>query len=102
MENKVKHATVAGQPFPMKMTMRALMTYETITGDKTLSFEGTNAVAMVYAAHLAGMKATGNPVDYTFEQFLDKYDDYFFELTKAFIILIDVGDVKGAVGDKKK
>jgi len=71
--------------FHIKMTNRAMMEFEEMSGGNMASLKGTSDLLMLfYCTSKAGAKSKGIPFDITFQQFVDVTDDYYSELITKF------------------
>lgn len=81
----VKHIKIGDASYPVKLTQRAMIEYEGMTGDGILSFDGTQKMTQLfYCAARAGAKAEGKPFEHTFDEFLDLVDDYPMDILNNF------------------
>lgn len=71
--------------FPIKITNRAMIEYESLSGTTISSFNGTeNIIQFFYCTAKAGAKAEGIEFKYTFDEFLDTIDDYYMDVITNF------------------
>jgi hypothetical protein len=76
----IHRVKVGDREFPVKITNRAMILYEKMTGSTVVSFEGTEKLLQFfYCTAQAGAKATGEDFKYSFDEFLDVIDDYYSE-----------------------
>jgi hypothetical protein len=91
----VKRVKVGDREFPVKLTIRAMIDYEALSGDSILNLEGTEkSMKFFYCTAKAGAR----PKEFmTFDEFLDAIDDDFAEAVTNFSqALFETG------GDTKK
>jgi hypothetical protein len=101
---EVKHIKVGETDYPVKLTNRALIEYETLTGEAIVSFKGTERLSkLFFCTTKAGYKAEGKPFAYTYEQFLDLIDDFPLDvLTNFLAVIVDEFTPAAEGGSKKK
>lgn len=82
---EVKSIKVGEKSFPIRVTNRAMIEYENLTGESIVSFKGTERMSkLFYCTAKAGAKAAGHDFKYTYEQFLDTIDDYYLDVITNF------------------
>ena len=87
--------------FPIKITNRAMIEYEALSGGTMVSFEGTEKLIMFfYCTAKAGAKSAKTEFTYTYDEFLDIIDDYYLEVVTNFTTAIT--SEQGSEGDEKK
>jgi hypothetical protein len=71
--------------FYVRITNRAIIEYEELSGDKTMNFESTgNMLKFFYCTAKAGALSEKQKFNYSYSQFLDLIDNYFSETMTAF------------------
>lgn len=71
----IKEIKVGSITFYIKLTMRAMIEYENLSGGNIASMDTTEKVIMFfYTTAKAGAKAKGVSFEYTFDSFLDYLD----------------------------
>ena len=71
--------------FHIKMTNRAMIEFEEMSGGNMATLKGTNDLLMLfYCTSKAGAKAKDIPFDITFQQFVDVTDEHYFEIITKF------------------
>lgn len=66
--------------FPIRITMRSIIDYESLAGSSITSMDTTEKlVKFFYCTAKAGAKATKEEFTYTYDEFLDVIDNYFEE-----------------------
>ena len=89
----IKIVKVGEMEFPIKVTNRAMIEYEALSGGNMLSFEGTEKLLMFfYSTAKAAAKSTGVEFTYTYDEFLDVIDDYYLEVVTNFTAAIASDD----------
>jgi hypothetical protein len=93
----VKRVKVGDREFPVKLTIRAMIDYESLSGDSILNLEGTEkSMKFFYCTAKAGARSEGKEF-MTYDQFIDAIDDDFAEAVTNFSqALFEAG------GDTKK
>jgi hypothetical protein len=80
--NKVK---VGERSFSIKLTNRAMIEYEALTGETMLNLTGSERlVKLFYCTAKAGAKSENHDFKYTYEEFLDLIDDYYLDVLNNF------------------
>jgi hypothetical protein len=83
LDNKI--VKVGNISFPVRITMRAMIEYESMTGSSIASFDGTEKlIKFFYCTAKAGAKANNIEFKYTYEDFLDIIDPYYTEVITNF------------------
>lgn len=91
---EVKYINVGEMRFPIKLTNRAMIEYENLTGESIVSFKGSERLSkLFFCTAKAGAKAEGIPFTYNYETFLDAIDDYYLDVLQNFTQAI-FGDLK--------
>jgi hypothetical protein len=91
---------VGPNEFSVKVTNRAMINYEKLSGSSVITFEGTEKlIQFFYCTAQAGARADGKEFNYSFEEFLDVIDDYYSETLTNFsqALMAEMGG-----GDGKK
>ena len=78
---EVKQVKVGEMTFPIKITNRAMIEFEDMSGSSVASFEGTKKLIQFF---YCTAKAGDKEFKYTFDEFLDKIDDYYEEVMVNF------------------
>jgi hypothetical protein len=87
---ETKYVTVGDNKIPIKLTFRAMIDYEKITGESVQFASGTEKVTILfYCAAKAGAKSVNIPFDYDYEKFLDYIDDHPESLLHFYESLMD-------------
>lgn len=87
--SELKYVKVGDRNFPIKITNRAMMEYESLTGEAVISFKGSERRSkLFYVTAKAGAKSTGEEFNYDYEGFLDVIDDYYAEVLEGFRVII--------------
>ena len=82
---EAKKVKVGDLEFSVKLTMRAAIDYEALTGTSIADIEGTEkSMKFFYCCAKAGAKSEGKEFKYSFEDFLDAIDDYCIEAAENF------------------
>jgi hypothetical protein len=87
--------------FPIKITNRAMIEFEALSGGSITSLEGTQKLMQFfYCIAKAGAKSEAKEFTYTYDEFLDAVDDYYFDIMTGMtkVLMATVADK----GDKKK
>lgn len=94
---------VGDKNFPIRVSVRAMIEYEKLTGKPITSFEGTeDLIRFFYVTAKAGAKAEGNPFSYTYEQFIDLIDDYYADaITNFSKVIYEGGEQKKTPGSSE-
>lgn len=83
LDNKI--VKVGEIEFPIRITNRAMIEYEALTGSTIDKLKGTEQIIkFFYCTAKAGAKALGKAFIYTFEDFLDTIDDYYEDVITEF------------------
>jgi hypothetical protein len=92
---EVKKVKVGDLEFPVKLTIRAMIDYEALSGDSILNLDGTEkSMKFFYCTAKAGSKAEGKEF-MSYDEFLDAIDEDFTEaITNFSQALFEVGDTK--------
>ena len=73
----IKEVEVGKDKYPIKLSFRAMIEYESITGQSIQAATGTEQIVILfYCAAKAGAKATGSVFAKDYEAFLDIVDNY--------------------------
>lgn len=71
--------------FYVRVTNRAIIEYEELSGDKKMDFSTVgNMLKFFYCIAKAGARDEKKPFDYTYDQFLNLIDEYFSETMEVF------------------
>jgi hypothetical protein len=82
--SEVKRVKVGDLEFPVKLTIRAMIDYETLSGDSIMNLEGTEkSMKFFYCTAKAGARSEGKEF-MTYDEFLDSIDDDFAEAVTNF------------------
>lgn len=82
---ELKYVRVGERDYPVKLTQRAMIEYEKLTGEAIISFRGSERLSkLFYVTAKAGARATSQPFDYDYEGFLDLVDDYYLDILNNF------------------
>jgi hypothetical protein len=82
---EVKKVKIGEKSFPIKLTNRAMIEYESLTGDTVLNLAGSERlVKLFYCTAKAGAKSEGHDFKYGYEEFLDLIDDYYLDVLNNF------------------
>jgi hypothetical protein len=74
---EVKTVAVGKDKYPVKLTFRAMIDYETMTGRSVAYATSTEDVTrLLYCAAKAGAKSTGTEFTYDYIGFLDMIDEH--------------------------
>lgn len=83
LDNKI--VKIGELEFPVRITNRAMIEYENMTGSNISKLNGTmNIIQLFYCTAKAGAKSLGKEFIYTFEDFLDTIDDYYEDVITEF------------------
>lgn len=97
LDNKI--VKIGELEFPVRITNRAMIEYENMTGSNISKLNGTmNIIQLFYCTAKAGAKSLGKEFIYTFEEFLDIIDNYYMDVITNFTKVLS--DESG--GDEKK
>lgn len=67
--------------FPIKITNRAMIEFEALSGGSITSLEGTEKLMQFfYCIAKAGARSESKEFAYTFDEFMDATDDYYFDI----------------------
>ena len=82
---EVKVIKVGNKSFPVKLTNRAMIEYESLTGETIVNLQGSERLSkLFYCTAKAGARGTDHEWKYTYEQFLDIIDDYYLDVLNNF------------------
>lgn len=82
---EVKYVNIGELSYPIKLTNRAMIEYEKLTGETIISFRGSERLSQLFfVTAKAGAKATGQVFEYDYEAFLDLIDDYYIDVLNNF------------------
>lgn len=94
---KVKKIKVGQTEFHIKLTTRAMIEFEELSGSSIANFSSTgDIIKLFYCTAKAGAKSEKVEFKYSFEEFLDIIDEYPTEAMTEFTKCLD------ALSDKKK
>lgn len=80
-----KLVEVGGKSYPIRITNRAMIEYEHLSGESIASFKSTeNIIMFFYCTAKAGAKYNKVEFNYTYDEFLDLVDDYYTEVITNF------------------
>jgi len=85
--------------FPIKITNRAMIEYESISGHSISNMSNTQElIQFFYCTDKAGAKSTNTQFTYTYDEFLDVIDEYYVDVLTNFTkaLIVESG------GDEKK
>lgn len=86
---EVKSIKVGEKSFPVKLTNRAMIEYEALTGETMVNLKGSERLTkLFYCTAKAGARAAGHEFKHTYEQFLDAIDDYYLDVLNNFTTAI--------------
>lgn len=72
-----KFIKVGNEKYPIRLTYRAMIEYEKLSGKSVSTVTTTEQVTeLIYCAVKAGAKAEGKEFNKTYEEFLDVIDNY--------------------------
>jgi hypothetical protein len=75
---EVKKVKIGEKEFPIKITNRAMIEYEKLSGGSVSAMEGTEDLCQLfYCTAKAGAKSELVEFGYSYEEFLDLIDDYY-------------------------
>lgn len=98
-----KKVNIGDNEYPIKITNRAMIEYEKLSGGSILSFDSTEKVIMFfYCTAKAGAKSEGKEFNYTYDEFLDAIDEHYLETITNFTKALDEGKVAETQDEKKK
>jgi hypothetical protein len=98
---QTKQVKVGDMTFPIKVTNRAMIEYEAMTGSSSTTFKGTEKlVQFFYVTAKAGAKSDKLPFPYSFDEFLDIIDDFYSDTILNFTAAI--AEEKPEADNKKK
>ena len=87
---ETKHVVVGTEKLPVRLTFRAIIDFEKITGKSLQGSTSTeDAIILFYCAAKAGAKADALPFAYDFEGFLDLVDNYPDSLMDFYIAIAE-------------
>lgn len=101
---EVKKIKIGDKSFPVKLTQRAMIEYENLTGETIANFKGSERMSQLFfCVAKAGAKAEGREFPYDYEKFLDVIDDYPLDVLNNFsaVIYSEFTPVEGAEEGKK-
>jgi hypothetical protein len=98
---EVKTVKCGDKTFPIKITNRAMIEFEALSGGSITSLEGTEKLMQFFycIAH-AGARAEGKEFKYTFDEFMDVVDDYYFDIMTGMTKVLT--SIVADKSDKKK
>lgn len=86
---EIKNIKVGEKTFPVKLTNRAMIEYEALTGETMINLQGSERLTkLFYCTAKAGAKSAGHEFKHTYEQFLDAIDDYYLDVLNNFTAAI--------------
>jgi hypothetical protein len=81
----VKNIKVGDKSFAIKLTNRAMIEYEAMTGETMVNLQGSERLSkLFYCTAKAGARSAGHEFKYTYEQFLDVIDDFYLDVLNNF------------------
>ena len=100
---EVKSIKVGEKTFPVKLTNRAMIEYEALTGETMINLQGSERLAkLFYCTAKAGARGAGHEFAYTYEQFLDVIDDYYLDVLNNFTTaIVEMFGAPEAAGKKQ-
>lgn len=96
---ETQRVKVGDLEFPVKLTYRAMIDYEALSGGSISTLSSSSNIAQLfYCTAKAGAKALGEVFKYTYEEFLDIIDEHFVDVITNFgkVLSVESG------GDGKK
>jgi hypothetical protein len=82
---EAKRVKVGEKEFLVKITLRSMIDYETLSGKSITDIEGTeNLIKFFYCTAKAGAKSTGEAFAYSYDEFLDSIDNFYNEALTNF------------------
>lgn len=97
-----KIVKVGSLEWPIKITNRAMIEYETISGGSIISLNSTEKmIQFFYCTAKAGAKSINKEFTYTYDQFLDVIDEYYLESVTNFTNAI-ISEIGGSDGKKRQ
>jgi hypothetical protein len=94
-----KNVKVGDLNFPIRITNRAMIDFEALSGGTISKMDGTEKlVKFFYCTAKAGAKSENISFTYSYEEFLDVIDDYFSETITNFSLALAAEQG----GDEKK
>jgi hypothetical protein len=86
---EVNNVKVGEREFPIKLTNRAMIEYEALTGETVLNLTGSERlVKLFYCTAKAGARSESQEFKYTYDEFLDLIDDYYLDVLNNFTTAI--------------
>jgi len=82
---EIKYVKIGDNNIPIKLTNRAMIEYETLTGESIISFKGSDRLSkLFYVTAKAGARSIKQDFNYSYEDFLDLIDDYYLDVLNNF------------------
>jgi hypothetical protein len=100
---EAKSIRIGEKSFPIKLTNRAMIEYEALTGETMVNLQGSERlVKLFYCTAKAGAKSAGHEFKYTYDQFLDVIDDYYLDVLNNFTTaIVDMFGTPAEKAEKK-
>ena len=99
---ETKSIKCGDKAFPIKITNRAMIEFEALSGGSITSLEGTQKLLQFfYCIAKAGARSEGKEFTYTYDEFMDVVDDYYFDIMNGMTQVLMTATA-GAGSDKKK
>lgn len=81
---------IGSREFIIRITNRAIIEYEELSGDKNLDFSAVgNMLKFFYCTAKAGARSEGKTFKHSYNEFLDIIDDYFSETVNNFTAVLN-------------
>lgn len=82
---EIKYVKIGDNNIPIKLTNRAMIEYEKLTGESILSFKGSDRLSkLFYVTAKAGARSLKQEFKHSYEEFLDLIDDYYLDVLNNF------------------
>lgn len=92
---------VGEMTFPVKLTNRAMIEYENLSGANLSKLNNTeDIIQLFYCTAKAGAKSIGIAFNHSYEDFLDLIDDYYTDVITNFTKVLS--EESGGDGKKQK
>jgi hypothetical protein len=100
---ETKYVNIGESKIPIKLTFRAMIDYEKITGESIELAAGTEKVIILfYCAAKAGARSVGQVFEYDYEGFLDYIDEHPESLFSFYQALNEGKEAKEIIKKKKR
>lgn len=87
---------VAGTAFPVRISVRAIIEYENLTGESLSDMRGGQTEKLMkffYVIAKAGARSEKKDFNYSYEEFLDIIDDHYLDfITNLYEAVFSAGD----------